>query len=79
MIPVRPSPAGQHDGENSDDWIEPGAEQGVLPRLLTAIVSRFWVMALAMTVTLAAAVAYLATATSVYQAGDGRARHAGGG
>src|SRR4051794_27622490 len=69
MIPVRPSPAGQHDGENSDDWIEPGAEQGVLPRLLTAIVSRFWVMALAMTVTLAAAVAYLATATSVYQAG----------
>src|SRR3954453_20134298 len=58
-----PPPASrQTEAHHSDEWIQPPAEYGVLPRLLRSLASRWWVVALTTILALAAALGYLATA-----------------
>jgi succinoglycan biosynthesis transport protein ExoP len=69
MTAVPPPAYGQQDADHPAGWIQPALEQpGALPRLLSALASRWWMMALAVAASLAAAVAYLATAPRVYEA-----------
>src|SRR3954469_5827916 len=64
-----PPPASrQTEAHHSDEWIQPPAEYGVLPRLLRSLASRWWVVALTTVLALAAAVGYLATAQKKYEA-----------
>src|SRR4051794_19930056 len=68
MTAVPPPASRQQDADHAAEWIQPPAEHGALPRLLRSLASRWWVMALAIVLTLAAAVGYLATAQKVYEA-----------
>ncbi len=68
MTAAPPPVHGQQDAERSAGWITPASEQGALPRMLSALASRSWVMALTIAFALAAAVGYLATASEVYEA-----------
>src|SRR5436190_181553 len=68
MTAAPPPASGQQDADHPAGWIQPASEQGALPRLLSALAARWWVIALATLLTLAAAVAYLATAHKVYEA-----------
>src|SRR3954463_5440085 len=64
-----PPPASrQTEAHHSDEWIQPPAEYGVLPRLLRSLASRWWVVALTTILALAAAVGCLATAQKKYEA-----------
>jgi Mrp family chromosome partitioning ATPase/capsular polysaccharide biosynthesis protein len=68
MTAAQPPAHGQQEAEHQAGWIQPSHEQGALPRLLSALASRWWVPALAIGLTLAAAAAYLATAQKIYKA-----------
>src|SRR4051795_2199199 len=68
MISSGPPGLGHRDADHSGGWIEPAPDQGALNRILRALASRPWVMPLAIVLTLAAAIAYLATAHNVYKA-----------
>jgi non-specific protein-tyrosine kinase len=68
MSAAPPPVPGQQDADHSTGWIEPASEQGALPRLLSALVSRAWVVVLTTSLALGAAVGYLATAEKRYEA-----------
>src|SRR3954469_9125229 len=68
MTAPQPPASRRQDADHPDEWIQPPAEHGALPRLLRSLASRWWVMALTTILALAAAVGYLATAQKVYEA-----------
>jgi Mrp family chromosome partitioning ATPase/capsular polysaccharide biosynthesis protein len=68
MSDSRPPGLGARDAEPVAGWIEPAPAQGGLARIARAIVSRPWVVPLAIVLALCAALAYLATAEDVYEA-----------
>jgi capsular exopolysaccharide synthesis family protein len=53
---------------SASDWRRPRFEAAALPRYIATVRERFWMIALTVLVTLAAAGAYLATADKVYEA-----------
>src|SRR3954454_46551 len=68
MSAAPPPVPGQQDADHSTGWIEPASEQGALPRLLSALVSRAWVVVFTTALAVGAAVGYQATAEKQYQA-----------
>src|SRR3954467_13296816 len=68
MSAPQPPASRRQDADHPDEWIQPPAEHGALPRLLRSLASRWWVMVLTTVLALAAAVGYLATAQPVYEA-----------
>ena len=56
------------DGQSAADWLEPPAEQQGLQRYAATLRERWWMVALAVIVTTAAAIAYVLTAEKRYEA-----------
>ena len=68
MSAAPPPVPGQQDADHFTGWIQPASEQGALPRLLSALVSRAWVVVLTTALAVGAALGYLATAEKRYEA-----------
>ena len=54
--------------QKTSDWLQPPPDQQSLTRYIEAIRERIWLVALAVAITTLAAILYVATAATVYEA-----------